>query len=416
MKKVLCVALMALFCLGLGAKVNEAKFVSSVADNNVASMQGRRLEAWAENEESEIKNDEENTELKLAELGKAAILLDAGSGTVIFEKNADERLPIASMTKMMSLSIVFDAIEKGKIDEDTSVNISETAADVEGSSAFLDANQTYKVGDLIKTVVIASANDSTVALAEQICGSEAEFVSLMNKKAKELGLTNTHFSNSTGLPTAEHFSSARDCAEIYKTIMENPIYQKYCRIWLEDFIHPSGRKTELVNTNRLVKTYKGCDSGKTGYTSEAKYCLTCSAIKNDMRLIAVVIGEPDSKTRFKEVAEMFNFGFANYESKKVLAPEDHLTTLKTRGGRNGQVGALPFEEFYSFCQKGEQPELNVNIIKNDLRAPVSKGDVVGQVIITDEDGIVVGTMPLISMENDGKQSVFDCFYKIIKKW
>ena len=187
---------------------------------------------------------------------KSALLLDYASNTVIYSKNADEKLPIASMTKLASLSIILDAIDKGAVKENDMVTVSETAAAVGGSSAFLDAGSSYKVSDLIKTVIIASANDSCVALAEHIAGSEDVFVARMNKLAKNLGLENTNFKNATGLPDKEHYSTAHDMAKIYRTVCNHRLYKKYSKIWMEDFIHPSGRKTGLVNTNRLIRDRK----------------------------------------------------------------------------------------------------------------------------------------------------------------
>lgn len=352
----------------------------------------------------------------LAKESKAALLMDANTNTIIFEKNMNDKLPIASMTKMMSLSVIFDAINSGKIDENSMVSVSENAASVEGSSAFLDANVSYKVSDLLKSIIIASANDSTVALAETVAGTEEHFVDLMNKKAKELKLENTHFSNATGLPTAEHYSSAYDCAMIYKTIMNNPYYTKYSNIWMDELTHPSARKTELVNTNRLVKTYKGCDSGKTGYTSEAKYCLTCSAKKGDMSLIAVVIGEPESKTRFKEVTDMFNYGFANFENKLVAKADDFVTEIKTRGGSKGFIKAMPEKDYYDFIKKGEKSQLGIGLVFEKVDAPVKVGDVVGQLVIYDTNQMVISQIPLIAVEADGKQTFKDCIIKIAQNW
>ncbi|MBP3581689.1 MAG: D-alanyl-D-alanine carboxypeptidase, partial [Clostridia bacterium] len=213
---------------------------------------------------------------------KSALLIDYHSGKVLFEKNATDRLPIASMTKLASLAVIFDALDKGVIKKNDDVIVSETAAAVGGSSAFLDAGSSYKVSELIKSIVVASANDSTVALAEFVAGTEELFVSRMNKFARDLNLNDTNFENSTGLPTENHYSSAFDMAHIYKTMCNNELYKKYAKIWMDDFIHPTGRKTGLVNTNRLVKTYDGLEGGKTGYTDSARFCLTASASRGGL--------------------------------------------------------------------------------------------------------------------------------------
>ncbi|MBQ7579492.1 MAG: D-alanyl-D-alanine carboxypeptidase, partial [Clostridia bacterium] len=268
-------------------------------------------------------------------------------------KNEKEKLPIASMTKMMSLSVIFDAIKEGKLSLEEKITISENAAETEGSQAFLDAGASYSVCDLIKSFIIASANDSTVALSERVAGSERLFANLMNEKAKQLNLTSSYFKNSTGLPEDGHYSSAKDCAEIYKTILNNEVYKKYANIWMDKIVHPSGRETELVNTNRLVKTYAGCSSGKTGYTSEAKYCLTTSATRNGTTLIAVVIGEKDSKTRFNEVREMLDFGFSNYESKLFLNSSEIKKEISVSGAKKSSIIAKLEKDYYVFSKINE---------------------------------------------------------------
>ena len=260
----------------------------------------------------------DNSESELNITSKAGLLYDAKSKTIIYSKNSEERLPIASMTKLASLMLIFEAIDEGILSEDTMIRVSKYAASVEGSSAFLDAGSEYKAGDLIMTVIVCSANDSTVALAETVAGSEENFVRKMNEKAKEMGLKNTNFMNSTGLPAVDHYSSACDISKIYATICDNKIYKKYSKIWMTELIHPSKRKTDIVNTNRLIRTYEGCDSGKTGFTSEAGFCLSASATRGGMRLIGVVIGADSSKTRFNEMANMFNYGFASYENKVII--------------------------------------------------------------------------------------------------
>ena len=358
----------------------------------------------------------ENDNVSLAKNAKSAILMDANSDFVLFEKNSDERLPIASMTKMMSLSIIFDEIEKESINLEDKVTISENAAQTEGSQAFLDANKTYLVKDLLKSIIISSANDSTVALSEAVAGNETEFVRKMNSKAKELNLVNTHFENSTGLSANEHYSSAKDCAIIYKEIMDNPIYLEYSKIWMTDLIHPSGRRTELVNTNRLVKTYPGCDSGKTGYTSLAKYCLTCSARRGETRLVGVVIGEPDSKTRFSEVREMFDYGFANYKSNVVLDKDEFSAEIDIFNGKIDKIYGK-IENSYSILTKnGEKLNVKVIIEDNDPRAPIEVGDVIGKVLVVDENGVVIFEDEILANEAVAKMQFFDHFKHILNHW
>ena len=383
----------ALFCLMFGfafLPTNSAKFV-----------------CYAENEQES---------LLLAENAKSAYLIEKETNTVLFSKNENENLPIASMTKMMSLSVIFDAINDGKLKLEDKVTVSENAAKTEGSQAFLDAGASYSVSDLIKTIVISSANDSTVALSEKVAGNEKIFATLMNKKAKELNLNNSSFKNSTGLPEDGHYSSAKDCAIIYKSIIDNPIYLKFANIWMDKLVHPSGRETELVNTNRLVKTYQGCTSGKTGYTSEAGYCLTTSATRAGTTLIGVVIGEKDSKVRFSEVKEMLDYGFANFKTNLFLNSKENKQMVKVNGGKKENLEACLKEDYYVFSKINQMPELNVNYVINNVSAPVKVGDKVGTAIITNKDGVVLKEIDIVSREEVKKQTLLDVISKISNKW
>ena len=356
-----------------------------------------------------VKNDEVNI------TSKSALLMDYNSETIIYEKNSSEKLPIASMTKLASLSIILDYISKGIIKENDLVTVSEFAASVGGSSAFLDAGSKYKVGDLIKTVVIASANDSTVALAEFIAGSEEGFVLKMNKFASSLGLKNTNFVNSTGLPADNHYSTASDMVKIYKTVCGNEIYRKYAKIWMDDFIHPSGRKTELVNTNRLVKTFDGIEGGKTGYTDKAKFCLTASASRGDTRLVGVVIGANDSKTRFAEMSKLFNYGFANFENKVLVNSEVPVTIAKFKNAKN-QITLYPEKDINRFISKNEEFVFSTDFQINEMKAPIEKGAVVGKLFVFDKNNMVIDEVNVIAGESAKEVGFKESFSKVINKW
>lgn len=352
-------------------------------------------------------------ELKIS--SKAAILVDYESDTIIFEKNSNERLPIASMTKLASLSIILDYLNKGVIKGNDLVMISENAAGAGGSSAFLDAGSKYKVTDLIKTVIIASANDSTVALAEFVSGSEEMFVSKMNKLSSELGLENTHFENSTGLPSENHYSSARDMVKIYKTVCNNSLYKEYAKIWMSDFIHPSGRKTGLVNTNRLVRTYDGIDGGKTGYTNSARFCLTASATRGATRLVGVIIGSNDSKTRFAEMSSLFNYGFSNFESKLLIDKEVPVTMQNFKNAKNA-VSIYPEEDVNVFLKKNEEFVYSTGFEVYDLKAPINQGDVVGKMFVFDKNNMVVNEANLIAGDSAKEIGFKELFGKIVTSW
>lgn len=347
---------------------------------------------------------------------KSALLIDYNSGSVIFEKDADKRLPIASMTKLASLSIIFDAISKGLVKENDIVVVSEEAASVGGSSAFLDAGSSYKLTDLIKTVVVASANDSTIALAEHVAGSEDVFVSKMNRLAANLNLNNTHFANCTGLPTSNHYSSAKDMSRIYRTVCNNPIYIKYSKIWMDDFIHPSGRKTGLVNTNRLVKTYEGVEGGKTGYTDLAKYCLTASARRGNLRLIGVVIGANDSKVRFSEMSKLFNYGFSNYTNKLVVNSELPLSKVLMKHSKN-EIDVYPERDSLMFMQKGDTRTFRAELqLTENLKAPKAAGEKVGRIYVFDQNNIVVDEFDAIIKKDAQEEKFIDQFKKLINVW
>lgn len=326
---------------------------------------------------------------------ESAILYDAKSKTVVFAKEENKRLPIASMTKLMTLSVVFDAIEKGNILLDSKVKISKNSAETEGSEAFLDEKSEYLVSDLIMTVIVCSANDSAVALAEKVSGSENEFVKRMNQKAREMGLKNTNFVNVTGLPAIDHYSSANDVAEIYMSVCENPIYKKYSKIWITELVHPSGRKTQIVNTNRLVKTYEGCDSGKTGYTKEAGYCLSASASRKEMTLVSVVIGAKSSKDRFNFVSNLFDYGFDNFENKTVISKDVPISKVKVSNSKIKECEVFVKDDFVKFLKKGENFEFELKYDLKKIKAPMKAGRRVGKVFVLDKNNIVVFETDLI---------------------
>lgn len=346
---------------------------------------------------------------------KSALVIEYETGTVVFEKNSTERLPIASMTKLATLSIIFDAISKGIIKENDIVNVSETAAAVGGSTAFLDAGSAYKVCDLIKTVVVASANDSSVALAEHLAGTEEVFVSRMNKFAKSLNLQDTHFENCTGLPKENHYSSAQDMACIYKTICNNELYKKYSKIWMDDFIHPSGRRTGLVNTNRLVKTFDGIEGGKTGYTDAAKFCLTASAKRGDMRLIGVVIGVEDSKTRFAEMSKLLNYGFSNFKNE-VIARSDVPVTVARFANAKQQVLVYTKRDCVKFSNKTDETNFSTDFKIDEISAPIKSGDVVGKLYVFDKNNMVVDEIDLIVKQNVEAVGFKELFGKLVSRW
>lgn len=350
-------------------------------------------------------------------VGKASYLVDTSTGTVIYSRNEKERLPIASMVKIMTTLLTLEAVDRGDITLDDDIQVSETAASMGGSQVFLDANTTHKAGELLKTVIVASANDSCVALAEHIAGSVSSFVDRMNTRAKELGMQNTAFKNCTGLPAAESFSSAEDVAIMFSKLIEHETYFEYAHIWLEDYKHPDGRTTTITNTNKLVRFYNGCDGGKTGFTSEAKFCLSATAKRDDMRVIAVIIGADSSKTRNAGISAMFDYAFANYSNKILLKAGENLQTmLNVSGGRKDKIAITVQNDVSQFMSKQDSGAYELKYeLPSFVKAPVKQGDVVGAVYLT-KDGVIVSKTNIIANESVERMTLFDAIIEIGKHW
>lgn len=348
---------------------------------------------------------------------ESAYLVDYNSGTVIYSKNETERLPIASMCKIMTLLLTFEAIDNGELSLSDTITVSAEAAGMGGSQIFLDADKPYEVRELVKGVVVASANDASVALAEQISGSEDLFVSEMNEKCRELGMADTHFSNCTGLPKAGQYSCAKDVSAMFSALLKHKRYFEFSRIWMDEIRHDGGRITEISNTNKLIRFYDGCDGGKTGYTAEAGHCLAASAQRKGMRLVAVVIKAPDSKSRFGDVSKMFNYGFANFENKLIVDCEKPLEIpVRVEGGKQDCVRAVPAESYYGFCAKNENLALEIDFLPfESVKAPVKKGDKIGSLTIS-KDGAIVKEIDVLADENVEKQTYFDIVKNIIENW
>ena len=347
---------------------------------------------------------------------KAAILMDADSGTVVFEKAPTERLQIASMVKIMTLNLIFEEIEKGNLSYDTLVTASEHATSMGGSQAFLDTNCQYKVSELIKSIIVASANDSCVAMAEHISGSVPAFVDKMNEKASQIGMENTLFVNCTGLPAPNQYSCASDVAKMMKRLISHDGFFDFSKIWTFDFCHPSGRVTELANTNKLVRFYEGCDGGKTGFTSEALSCLSATAVRGETRFICVVIGAPSSKERNAQVSSLFNYGFANFENKTYYTEGEVISdSVKVENGKANVVTGVVSKNLSAFVKKGENTNFVVNSEFYDLKAPVKRGEVIGEVkIINGEE--IISSASILAAESVEKKGYNDILHDIAEKW
>ncbi|HLR63356.1 MAG TPA: D-alanyl-D-alanine carboxypeptidase family protein [Lentibacillus sp.] len=343
-------------------------------------------------------NGENDTEqqLNLAPDAQSGILMERDTGKIMFDKNAHEKLPPASMTKVMTLLLIMKALDEGKIDKDETIRISERAASMGGSQIFLEAGEEMSVDDLLKGVAIASANDASVALAERIAGSEKAFVEQMNKKAKALGLENTRFQNTTGLPAEDHYSTAHDMAVMAKELLKYESVTEYTSIY-EDYLR-KGEENEfwLVNTNKLVKFYPGVDGLKTGYTNEAKYCLTATAEKNDMRMIAVVMGADTTKERNATITGMLDYAFNHFETRNLYKQGQTITTLDLLKAEDTSIDVTASESISTIHRKGEgdkDVKTSVNL-KSDVDLPINKGEQVGELIVKN-NGETLSKTPLI---------------------
>ena len=347
---------------------------------------------------------------------KSGILMDYASGEILFEKNAENHLPIASMVKMMTILIALEEYDEGNVTLDTMISTTENASGMGGSQVFIDPYVEYSFEDLLKSVIMASANDASVALAEYFNGNEKSFVNRMNKRAKELGMTNTNYVNSTGLPAPEQYSCAKDSAILMREILKHDLYHNYSSIWMDTLTHPSGRETELVNTNKLIRYFEGCDGGKTGSTNEAGCCLTASAKRNDMRLISVIIGAENSKTRFNESSLLLSYGFANFENKLLVDMNSPLQKVKVNKGKIEEVEVYGEETFSVIVKKGDNATYETNVeIPDNIKAPLKNGEVVGKVVITKE-GNVIKEVNVVVKEDVKHSSYLDNFNKIVENW
>lgn len=347
---------------------------------------------------------------------KAACLMDYYSGTQVFEKNPDERLPIASMCKIMTLILCFDEIGTGNLTLEDDIAVSERAASMGGSQVFLESGSTYKAGELIKSIVVCSANDSCVAMAEHIAGSDSIFVDRMNERAKSLGADDTLFANCTGLPKEPQYSTAHDVALMLRELLKNDKYYDFSKIWTEKFVHPDSRFTEITNTNKLIRTYNGCDGGKTGFTNQAGFCLAATAKRGEMRMISVVIGAGDSKSRFEDSKEMLDYAFANYTQKIVVDDAVPLNDkVKVRGGKRGEISVAAGRKGLVFSLKSGGCSIETEFVQNDVKAPVDKGEVVGEIIIF-KDNVEYDRVNVVALEDDPRAGIADYYKQISGGW
>lgn len=348
---------------------------------------------------------------ELAHEAKSAVLIERDTGKVLYNKNSNERLAPASMTKIMTMLLIMEALDKGKIKMSDKVRTSEHAASMGGSQIFLEPGEEMTVKEMLKGIAIASGNDASVAMAEFISRSEEEFVKKMNKKAKELGLKNTSFKNPTGLTEEGHYSSAYDMAIMAKELLKYESITKFTGTY-EDYLRENtDKKFWLVNTNRLIKFYPGVDGVKTGYTGEAKYCLTASAKKGNMRAIAVVFGASTPKERNAQVTKMLDFAFSQYETHPLYKRNQTVAKVKVKKGKQKLIELTTSEPISILTKKGEDMnDVKKEIkMKDNISAPIQKGQELGTLVLK-KDGEVLAESPVAAKE-DMKKAGFITFLK-----
>lgn len=351
---------------------------------------------------------------------KSAVLMDAGTGTVLYEKNSHEAMPPASVTKVMTMLLIYEAERDGKFDWSDTVQVSEHAASMGGSQVFLEPGETQTAADMTKCIAIASANDAAVAMAEFVAGSEEAFVEKMNQRAKELGMEDTHFVNACGLDVDGHETSAYDIALMSRELMTNfPEIQDYTTTWQDTILHKT-RKGEsefgLTNTNKLIKWYEGATGLKTGSTGKALYCLSGTAERDGLHLIGVVMAAPDFKVRFQETMKLLDYGFANYSAQKGLPAGQEMAKISVTKGMADTVPAVVKEEISILLEKdmGSEWETQVEVMPS-LDAPVEAGEKVGEVIYLIH-GTEVGRTDLITAEAVEKADINTMLERMLKRW
>lgn len=347
---------------------------------------------------------------------KSAYCMDANSATPVYAMNEKERLPIASMCKIMTLILSFDAVESGKMSYDTVVPVSQHAMSMGGSQVYLEAGGTYTAEQLMESVTVCSANDACVALAEYIAGSDDIFVQRMNDRAKGLGCNDTLFANCTGLPKDPQYSCAYDVALMLRELIKHDKYFEFSKIWTDEFQHPEGRTTLITNTNKLIRQYQGCDGGKTGFTNEAGFCLAATARRGETRAISVCIGSADSKSRFAAVSRMFDYTFANYSDREVYPAAPLEEKLCVKNAKVTEIAVIPERPVRYFCKNGESgAELTRTVEFMPVKAPLHKGDKVGEMTVF-KDGAEYAKVSLLALEDAEKATIWDYYRRAAENW
>ncbi|MBA1337075.1 MAG: D-alanyl-D-alanine carboxypeptidase [Firmicutes bacterium] len=348
-----------------------------------------------------------------------AVLIDASGGRVLFEQDAHKKLYPASVTKIMTLLIAMEKLDEGQIGLEDRVVISNNAANMGGSQLWMEPGEVKTVEQLLKAIAVASGNDASVALAEHIAGTHEAFVQMMNQRAKELGMENTNFVNCHGLHDENHYTTAYDVALMSRELVKHKKIFELTTIWMEDIdVGKEGRfKTfTMVNSNKLLRRYEGVDGLKTGSHSQAKYCLSATAVKGSLRLIAVVMGAPTSEIRFAESAKLLNYGFARFNSVPIASKDDVINQLKVSKGKEKEINVKPGTDVNILVIKGQESSLEREVVlPKTIKAPVKEGERVGEMLIK-QDGQVIDRIELISDRTVEKAGFFEMLKRLIVDW
>lgn len=343
---------------------------------------------------------------------KSVILTEASTGKTLFESNSHESLPPASVTKIMTMLLIMEAIDRGEISYDTVVTASERAKSMGGSTIFLDTNEKMSVEDLLKGIAVASGNDACVAMAEHLCGSEEAFAAKMNERAAQLGMKDTHFVNCNGLDAPGHFTSAYDIALMSRELMRHKDIFKFTTIWMDSL---RGGKFSLANTNKLIRFYSGANGLKTGSTSVAGCCISAAAKRGEMQLIAVVLGAPTSKERFAAASNLLNYGFANYGVTQFGEKGSEIRSVAVESGKSDSVMAIAKESSSALLQKSQIKKAKVHInLPKKVKAPVKKGSALGEIIIT-LDGETISRTDIVASHSVGKKDCADYMFGFFRR-
>ena len=341
---------------------------------------------------------------------KSLILMEASSGRVLYESNSHESLPPASVTKIMTMLLVCEAIDRNEITLDTVITASERAKSMGGSTIFLDTNEKMTLDDLLKGIAVASGNDASVAVAEHLSGSVESFVDKMNSRAQELGMKDTHFINCNGLDAENHYTSAYDIAIMSRELLKHKMIEKYTSIWMDTL---RDGKFQLSNTNKLIRFYKGANGLKTGSTSGAGCCISATAKRDDMQLIAVVMGANNSKDRFTAASELLNYGFSNYAVTSFGEKGAEVKNLAVKNGKEDFVIAKTKNPTNIVLEKSKKDSIKTRLaVPEFLTAPIKKGDVVGELIMT-LDGETISKTELVADRDIKKKSAYDYFFELL---